>query len=87
MALGLPCGFPRRLNRANKKPWAVALVLYFIPRLEDRWPCIFPQNKEPRKKERGFFSEVMALGFEPRTACLEGRCSIQLSYATNNTVV
>ena len=25
---------------------------------------------------------VMALGFEPRTACLEGRCSIQLSYAT-----
>ena len=24
----------------------------------------------------------MALGFEPRTACLEGRCSIQLSYAT-----
>jgi hypothetical protein len=25
---------------------------------------------------------VIALGFEPRTACLEGRCSIQLSYAT-----
>ena len=30
---------------------------------------------------RGLF--VIALGFEPRTACLEGRCSIQLSYATN----
>ena len=29
---------------------------------------------------------VIALGFEPRTACLEGRCSIQLSYATFFTV-
>ena len=28
------------------------------------------------------FKVVIALGFEPRTACLEGRCSIQLSYAT-----
>ena len=37
-------------------------------------------NKKPRKYEVS--SEVMALGFEPRTACLEGRCSIQLSYAT-----
>lgn len=27
---------------------------------------------------------VIALGFEPRTACLEGRCSIQLSYATGS---
>ena len=26
---------------------------------------------------------VIALGFEPRTVCLEGRCSIQLSYATD----
>jgi hypothetical protein len=29
---------------------------------------------------------VIALGFEPRTACLEGRCSIQLSYATIDKV-
>ena len=28
----------------------------------------------------GFF--VIAKGFEPLTVCLEGRCSIQLSYAT-----
>ena len=27
---------------------------------------------------------VMAAGFEPATVCLEGRCSIQLSYATIN---
>ena len=26
---------------------------------------------------------MIALGFEPRTASLEGRCSIQLSYATS----
>jgi hypothetical protein len=25
---------------------------------------------------------VIAKGFEPLTVCLEGRCSIQLSYAT-----
>ncbi len=26
----------------------------------------------------------MAAGFEPATVCLEGRCSIQLSYATKS---
>ncbi len=28
------------------------------------------------------FRVVIAEGFEPSTVCLEGRCSIQLSYAT-----
>ena len=28
------------------------------------------------------FGVVIAAGFEPATVCLEGRCSIQLSYAT-----
>ena len=32
-------------------------------------------------------SMVIAEGFEPSTACLEGRCSIQLSYATSTIVV
>jgi hypothetical protein len=26
---------------------------------------------------------VIPLGLEPKTVCLEGRCSIQLSYGTN----
>ena len=30
---------------------------------------------------------MIAEGFEPSTACLEGRCSIQLSYATSIVVV
>ena len=31
--------------------------------------------------------KVMAAGFEPATVCLEGRCSIQLSYATEKVGV
>ena len=30
---------------------------------------------------------VIAIGFEPMTVCLEGRCSIQLSYATKDFCV
>ena len=36
-------------------------------------------TKNPHRK-RGL--NVIAKGFEPLTVCLEGRCSIQLSYAT-----
>lgn len=31
---------------------------------------------------QAFNFKVIAPGFEPGTVCLEGRCSIQLSYAT-----
>ena len=30
----------------------------------------------------GLDSRVIPLGLEPKTVCLEGRCSIQLSYGT-----
>ena len=38
-------------------------------------------NKNPHKSED---CNVIAKGFEPLTVCLEGRCSIQLSYATQS---
>ena len=47
--------------------------------------CAQSVHFQQQKKGQPFGSPllmVMALGFEPRTACLEGRCSIQLSYAT-----
>ena len=42
----------------------------------------FLQIKKTRKLRVFFHSSVIATGFEPVTVCLEGRCSIQLSYAT-----
>ena len=46
---------------------------------------IISSNKQNYKKNPQLGVEdkiVIAKGFEPLTVCLEGRCSIQLSYAT-----
>ena len=44
--------------------------------------CLAMKNRKPRLlRQSGLF--VIAAGFEPATVCLEGRCSIQLSYATD----
>ena len=44
------------------------------------------KHKTPNPLE-ALYLLVMAEGFEPSTACLEGRCSIQLSYATIGVLI
>ncbi|MEN9400726.1 MAG: hypothetical protein RL632_1829 [Bacteroidota bacterium] len=39
-------------------------------------------QKKPREKYEAF---VIPFGFEPKTYCLEGSCSIQLSYGTRES--
>ena len=50
--------------------------------------CILLQVESKKRelsklKPNSLTYSVIAPGFEPGTVCLEGRCSIQLSYATN----
>ena len=40
------------------------------------------KKKWDKSKKIDLSHTVKAEGFEPSTACLEGRCSIQLSYAS-----
>ena len=40
------------------------------------------RNKKRQNTSKCILPFVNAEGFEPSTACLEGRCSIQLSYAS-----
>lgn len=67
---------PTTLNVANKKPRTAEkamLVLCFLlvyPNLQFGTP---QKKTEPCSVEHGFLSVVMAEGFEPLTACLEGK--------------
>ena len=85
---------PRGITREARDPESTPLcnyqactpdgVLFFVPLnpyksklLAGSWnkkPCNVPLQ--------GLVLVVIAPGFEPGTVCLEGRCSIQLSYAT-----
>ena len=59
----------------------LAISSGFLKVFFEKFNTATPKRKTLAEKfGKGFF--VIALGFEPRTACLEGRCSIQLSYAT-----
>ena len=44
--------------------------------------CSEGPAKEVRKADWSLPKRVIPLGLEPKTVCLEGRCSIQLSYGT-----
>ena len=53
-----------------------------LDEIKTLWIQKKPCKKNHKVEEGELFLGVIALGFEPRTVCLEGRCSIQLSYAT-----
>ena len=60
----------------------------FIISISIRWEYLFqPQiqpitNQPASSKTNWLIINVIPIGFEPMTAFLEGRCSIQLSYGT-----
>ncbi len=73
--------FPKKLHFENKKVRTADVNPFFLK--------IASINAASRGKKKGtnlkkldLSRSVNAEGFEPSTACLEGRCSIQLSYAS-----
>ena len=73
--------FPEKLTfennevRTTKINEALRLMLLFYKEL-------YAKKKGQNQQKTDLSSYVNAEGFEPSTACLEGRCSIQLSYAS-----
>ncbi len=73
--------FPEKLTfeknevRTTKINEALRLMLLFYKQLDNK-------KKGQNQQKTDLSSYVNAEGFEPSTACLEGRCSIQLSYAS-----
>jgi site-specific DNA recombinase len=73
--------FPKKIRFENKKVRTADVNPFFLK--------IASINAASRGKKKGtnlkkidLSRSVNAEGFEPSTACLEGRCSIQLSYAS-----
>ncbi len=73
--------FPKKFRFENKKVRTADVNPFFLK--------IASVNAASRGKKKGtnlkkidLSRSVKAEGFEPSTACLEGRCSIQLSYAS-----
>lgn len=59
------------------------LLLYAYKHLYN--PLYNPLTKKPPSKyAKWLIISVAPFGFEPKTGCLEGSCSIQLSYGVKN---
>ena len=66
-------------NSESKAHTAQLYILFsFCPKIES---IRFSPKRKKLDKLSSFWFLVSAEGFEPSTASLEGRCSIQLSYA------
>src|SRR4051812_36839248 len=68
---------------SGSKTHCCAVLLFHVKsQLQAHLPAFFHEIKNPRKCGLCFDHQVIPFGFEPKTYCLEGSCSIQLSYGT-----
>ena len=65
-----------------QNPTAIRSCRFFYVRTLKQASLLRSGMKKPVTLVTGFLFIVIAPGLEPGTVCLEGRCSIQLSYAT-----
>lgn len=78
--------FPKKFRFENKKV-RTADVNPILLKIASVNGASRGKKKWDKSKKIDLSHTVKAEGFEPSTACLEGRCSIQLSYASIDNYV